>query len=66
MQPSRITQIGRLLVPVLLIAILAVPVSAAINTNGSTTAPAAAPNAQGAGLTWTQVCLLYTSPSPRD
>ena len=54
MQPSRITQIGRWLVPVLLIAMLAVPVSAAINTNSHTTAPAAAPNAQGGGLTWTQ------------
>ena len=55
MQPSRITQIGRWLVPVLLIAILAVPVSAAININSPRPAPAAAPHAQSGDLTWTQV-----------
>ena len=47
MQPSRITKIGRWLVPVLLIAILAVPVSAAIGTNGPKSAPAAAPERPG-------------------
>ena len=55
MQPSRITQIGRWLLPVLLIAILAVPVSAAIGNNSPRTAPAAVPHAQGSDLIWTQV-----------
>ena len=55
MQPSRFTKLGRWLLPVLLIAVLAVPVSAAVSTKSDRPAPAAAPVAQGGGLTWTQV-----------
>ena len=55
MQLTRFTKIGLWLLPVLLIAILALPVSAAIGTNGLKSAPATAPEMQGGGLTWTQV-----------
>lgn len=55
MQPSRITKIGRWLLPVLLIAALAVPVSAAIGTHSPGAAPAAAPLAQSGDLTWNLV-----------